>query len=124
MERIIYTYRRGVCVARFDKMGDARASMRETSNSTGSHAFFVSLSKSIIAEFGGPIGENHIMSIIKVDYSFFGDGGCELTLVGCIQALIKLLETNDCIQFEDGQRCSNEEELCAILVEKGILNAL
>ena len=36
MGRIIYTYRRGVCVARFDKMGDARASARETSNSTGS----------------------------------------------------------------------------------------
>ena len=32
MGRVSYTYRRGVCVARFDKMGDARASIRETSN--------------------------------------------------------------------------------------------
>lgn len=31
----------GFCVARFDWMGNAKASRRETGNSTDSHAFFV-----------------------------------------------------------------------------------
>ena len=64
----LYTYRREVCVARFDKMGDARASMRETSNSTGSHAFFVPFQLSLIADFGEPIGKNFFMEIGNVNW--------------------------------------------------------
>ena len=36
----LYTYLRvGFCVARFDNMGSAKASNRETSSDTDSHAF-------------------------------------------------------------------------------------
>ena len=39
----VYTYRRGACVARFDRQGNfLRASEREASNSAGLHAFFMS----------------------------------------------------------------------------------
>lgn len=34
----------GSCVARFDRMGNAKASGREASDSVGLHAFFMSIS--------------------------------------------------------------------------------
>ena len=37
----IYTYRRGVCVARFDQSGNAKTSNVRRVTGTGSHAFFV-----------------------------------------------------------------------------------
>lgn len=36
-----YTYGVGFCVARFDGKGNAKASMRGTSDQYGSHAFFI-----------------------------------------------------------------------------------
>ncbi len=42
-EVVLYTYLRGAfCVARFDKVGNAKASERGASNSAGLHAFFMS----------------------------------------------------------------------------------
>ena len=40
--RLCYTYPAwGLCVARFDRQGNAKASDREASNSAGLHAFFM-----------------------------------------------------------------------------------
>ena len=36
-----FTYRRGPCVARSTVLGNAKASIRRTSNENGSHAFFI-----------------------------------------------------------------------------------
>ena len=43
VQRLSYTYPAwGLCVARFDRQGNAKASDREASNSAGLHAFFMS----------------------------------------------------------------------------------
>ena len=43
VQRLCYTYPAwGLCVARFDRQGNAKASDREASNSAGLHAFFMS----------------------------------------------------------------------------------
>ena len=43
VRRLCYTYPAwGLCVARFDRQGNAKASDREASNSAGLHAFFMS----------------------------------------------------------------------------------
>ena len=42
VQRLCYTYPAwGLCVARFDRQGNAKASDRETSNSAGLHAFYI-----------------------------------------------------------------------------------
>ena len=46
VQRLSYTYPAwGLCVARFDRQGNAKASDREASNSAGLHAFFYVLLK-------------------------------------------------------------------------------
>ena len=42
MEVVLYISAWGLCVARFDRQGNAKASEREASDSAGLHAFFVS----------------------------------------------------------------------------------
>ena len=43
VQRLSCTYPAwGLCVARFDRQGNAKASDREASNSAGLHAFFMS----------------------------------------------------------------------------------
>jgi hypothetical protein len=45
MEVVLYISAWGLCVARFDRQGNAKASEREASDSAGLHAFFVSCEK-------------------------------------------------------------------------------
>ena len=45
MEVVLYISAWGLCVARFDRQGNAKASEREASDSAGLHAFFVSAFK-------------------------------------------------------------------------------
>ena len=42
MEVVLYISAWGLCVARFDRQGNAKDSEREASDSAGLHAFFVS----------------------------------------------------------------------------------
>ena len=42
IEVVLYISAWGLCVARFDRQGNAKASEREASDSAGLHAFFVS----------------------------------------------------------------------------------
>ena len=42
IEVVLYISAWGLCVARFDRQGNAKASDREASNSAGLHAFFMS----------------------------------------------------------------------------------
>ena len=42
IEVVLYISAWGLCVARFDRQGNAKASEREASDSAGLHAFFMS----------------------------------------------------------------------------------
>ena len=54
---VIYTYRRGVCVARFDELGNAKASKGETSNRYRFSRFSFYIKVHITAESGELIGK-------------------------------------------------------------------
>ena len=45
IEVVLYISAWGLCVARFDRQGNAKASEREASDSAGLHVFFVSEQK-------------------------------------------------------------------------------
>ena len=53
----IYTYRRGVCVARFDELGNAKASKGETSNRYRFSRFSFYIRVHTTAESGELIGK-------------------------------------------------------------------
>ena len=78
------------------------------------------------AESGELIGETEIMKKIEVNYDFFKvEDGNALNLEERIKELSILLSEEDVfVEFDDDQTCSNEEELRAILVDKGILKSL
>ena len=54
---VIYTYRRGVCVARFDEQGNAKASKSETGDRYRFSRFFIL--NGINAESGESIGKTN-----------------------------------------------------------------
>ena len=66
------------------------------------------------------------MKKIEVNYDFFKvEDGNALNLEERIKELSILLSEEDVfVEFDDDQTCSNEEELRAILVDKGILKSL
>jgi hypothetical protein len=57
------------------------------------------------------------------NYSYFTTGdGNGMSIQERIQEALALLTKNgDYIEFEDGRKCQNKEELISILREKGIL---
>lgn len=57
------------------------------------------------------------------NYSYFtNEDGSGMSIQKRIQEALALLTKNgDYIEFEDGRKCQNEEELISILQEKGIL---
>lgn len=62
------------------------------------------------------------MKELEVSYEFFKlEDGNALSLESRIKETAILFEKSVYVVFEDGQKCFNEEELRAILKEKGIL---
>ena len=68
----IYTYRREVCVARFDGQGNAKASKSETSNRYRFSRFFCfNSSKEYTAESGELIGTRNRTIFLIINYKFY-----------------------------------------------------
>ena len=71
MEVVLYISAWGLCVARFDRQGNAKASEREASDSAGLHAFFVSWSSIISYKPQGCRSPKPYKTLTQREYKVF-----------------------------------------------------